>query len=290
MNSPVYQLLCQTLQNKIISDSKDKESTIFATDGANTNNNSKSNAAKVDPRIHQTNPEYSFTHDEKQHSKERLSNKSAINPTRNTATNSNSISKTVVNTNTSNNGIELKSKRSSVKNTPSSRQNIVYNKTRNHINANNLNQNLPLTFMKTFNTNAQMSSVNNHYVHKNQKMTPKGNNTRQNTNRNTVHHHANVISTSSKKSNLTTFTNNTLSSALTPNCNISYSTLKSTNSNSQSKNNKSRQCSLKTANANSRKTENSANNKFPINSNFLNLLKKKNMIEQQQINSNNSQN
>lgn len=118
MNSPIYQLLCQTLQNKIISDSKDGNTTIFATDGV-SNMNSKNNTSKVDPRIHQTNPEYSFTYD----AKERLSNKSAINPTRDTTNvaNSNSISKTVVNQNISNNGIELKSKRSSIKNTPSSR-------------------------------------------------------------------------------------------------------------------------------------------------------------------------
>ena len=260
MNSPIYQLLCQTLQNKIISDQKERDSVIFATDGCGV---MTTNGSKADPRIHQTNPEYSFTGDQR----ERTSNKSAINPC---------IMKT-----TADNGIELKSKRSSVKNTPNNRrpQNIVVKNPRMPM------QNIPLNFMKTFN-NHHGTTTNTHVptsyqLPKNSRGTPKCGVTRQTTNRKTNDAPHNVMSAISKKSNLTSFTNNTMSSALTPNCNVSYSTLKSTNSNSQSKSkNGSRQVSIKTANT--RKSENpSANGKFPMNSNFLNLLKKKNIMDQQ---------
>jgi hypothetical protein len=71
MNSPIYQLLCQTLQNKIVSDQKDsvvlgKDSTVFATDSTmggvvtmtQTQNKIPNARYRVDPGIHQTNPEH----------------------------------------------------------------------------------------------------------------------------------------------------------------------------------------------------------------------------------------
>jgi hypothetical protein len=258
LNSPIYQLLCQTLQNKIISDQKERDSTIFATDGGG---HFTTKAEKMDPRIHQTNPEYSFT----DNARERISNKSAINP--------------YITKSRADNGIELKSKRSSVKNTPSGRrmQNIVVKNPRGPM------QNIPLNFMKTFNNGHQGTTTHvvqpNYQYPKNARLTPKGA-SRQTTTRKTNVGPHNPMTNASKKSNLTSFTNNTLSSALTPNCNVSYSTLKSTNSNSQSKTKGSRQVSLKTAN--SHKTDNASNNgKFPMNSNFLNLLKKKNIMDTQ---------
>lgn len=215
----------------------------------------------MDPRIHQTNPEYSFT----DNARERISNKSAINP--------------YITKSTADNGIELKSKRSSVKNTPSGRrmQNIVVKNPRGPM------QNIPLNFMKTFNNGHQGTTTHvvqpNYQYPKNSRLTPKGA-SRQTTTRKTNVGPHNPMTNASKKSNLTSFTNNTLSSALTPNCNVSYSTLKSTNSNSHSKTKGSRQVSLKTAN--SHKTDNaSINGKFPMNSNFLNLLKKKNIMDTQ---------
>lgn len=199
----------------------------------------------MDPKIHQTNPEPLGNyppHNNSYEQRERLSNKSGINGQN------------------GHNG-ELKSKRSSIKNNSQTNSRQGAPRARGPV------QNIPLSFMKTLN--------NPHTNNPNNRVSPKAG-TRQNTGRAAGNH--NVISITSKKSNLTSFTNNTLSSALSPNCNISYSTLKSTNSNTKSNNNsnKSKKQSLKTSNT--RKTDKSSvNNKFPMNSNFLNLLKKKNL-------------
>ena len=78
----------------------------------------------------------------------------------------------------------------------------------------------------------------------------------------------------SKKSNLTIYTNNTLASNMSPNSNLSYSTLKST---SKSKKKPSSIRSGLTNNSRKTGTNRSQKNstKFPMNSNFLNRLKKK---------------
>jgi hypothetical protein len=120
---------------------------------------------------------------------------------------------------------------------------------------------------------------------------------KQNTGRDTAN--PKMMSISSTNSNLTSFTNKTLHSALSPNCNfsnpnyagnISYSTLKSTNSNIKSISKKStKQASIKTSN--SRNTQKSSVHKFQMNNNFLNLLKKKNLEHAAAQNpNNNSQN
>merc|ERR1711935_870824 len=71
---------------------------------------------------------------------------------------------------------------------------------------------------------------------------------KQNTGRENVN--PKMMSISSNNSNLTNFTNKTLHSVLSPNCNISYSTLKSTNSNIKSISKKStKKGSLKTSNS-----------------------------------------
>jgi hypothetical protein len=156
--------------------------------------------------------------------------------------------------------------------------------------------NIPFNYNK--NLGQQTQAIQSHLVQKkgaspHTGVCPK----KQNTGRDTAN--PKMMSISSNNSNLTSFTNKTLHSVLSPNCNfsnpnyagnISYSTLKSTNSNIKSISKKStKQASIKTSN--SRNTQKSSAHKFQMNNNFLNLLKKKNLEHAAAQNpNNNSQN
>jgi hypothetical protein len=289
MNSPIYQLLCQTLQNKIVSDQKDsvvlgKDSTVFATDSTMggvvtmTQNKIPNARYRVDPGIHHTNPEHYQNPSSSLDRPKRLSHKGSIGNQNVLPTNLNS---------------EIKSKRGSIQNNSQAgtgAKKVVNMRNRPAI------SNIPFNYNK--NPGQQAQAGQNGVVQKkgaspHTGVGPK----KQNTGRDTTN--PKMMSISSNNSNLTSFTNKTLHSVLSPNCNfsnpnyagnISYSTLKSTNSNIKSISKKStKQASIKTSN--SRNTQKSSVHKFQMNNNFLNLLKKKNLEHAAAQNpQNNSQN
>lgn len=263
-NSPIYQLLCQTLKNKIVSDHSgsvqiQKDNTIFATDSTITNvGNGKKNKIKLNPSNHftNTNPEHYQNQSSSLERPKRQSNKSTLN-------------KQNILSNNSNN--EVKSKRTStLSNTPNPNQkNDQINITKKQPVRNRVPiQNIPFNYSKNM---TNVSAYNEQIVSNQQK---KGHSPKKNTGREVIN--SKIMTISSNNSNLTSFTNKTLNSALSPNCNISYSTLKSTNSGCKSINNKNaKKSSLKTSN--SRNTQKSSIHKFQMNNNFQNLLKKKNL-------------
>ena len=264
-NSPIYQLLCQTLKNKIVSDHSQsvqiqKDHTIFATDSTMTNAaEGKKKHIKLNPSTHftNTNPEHYQNQSSSIERPKRLSNKSSLN-------------KQNILTNNTNN--EVKSKRTStLSNTPNPNQKIEQisitkkQPVRNRVPI----QNIPFNYSKNI-TNTSQINEPNMPTHKKIGPSPK-----KNTGREAIN--SKIMTISSNNSNLTSFTNKTLNSALSPNCNISYSTLKSTNSNTKSIQNRNANkiSSIKTSN--SRNTQKSSIHKFQMNNNFLNLLKKKNL-------------
>ena len=151
MNSPIYQLLCQTLQNKIKSDQKDpsintgtdtmmgSKNMASATSSKgnvlNNQRNSKQKHEKQDLRIHQTNPEsgQQLTSNDQ---RERMSNKSAINQT-----NNNTNWQNCVNFQAN----EPKTKRTNMKNSGTIPTRQTANRNRAPM------QNIPLSFVKSYN-------------------------------------------------------------------------------------------------------------------------------------------
>jgi hypothetical protein len=196
MNSPIYQLLCQTLQNKIVSDQKDsvmiaKDSTIFATDSTITGpvtmtQNKKTNnkySNKADPGIHQTNPEHYHNPPSSLERPKRLSHKNSL-------TNNQNVLPISLNS-------EIKSKRGSIQN------NSAVGTGSKKVNMRNRPAISNIPFSNNKNSAGQSGLVQKKGVSPNTQTGAK----KQNTGRENLN--PKMMSISSGNSNLTSFTNKT---------------------------------------------------------------------------------